>query len=290
MVTTTFVSLIISFIVLLGFSAYYSGRREKFSANILLVIISYFQGMILALVFFSSTIFDLFLYSIVLAIGYYLIFSRISMIFDFIKYKLTTEPQNIRFTPNIDLIKNIATLWGIPESNIHISTYTGEKSDTAFRKMSLKFIDIYIGENFLKSLTNDELIFTLSHEVAHTKVLRYNAYPFIFLMIYAIIGWIICLMLIISGYFMIVEFFIVTLILYIIGIMATNWLLWKIEYKADELGVIKSKNLNGAISLFEKFSAGPSDYGRILNLIFYTHPLPRDRIENLKNLKIDQIT
>jgi len=176
-------------------------------------------------------------------------------------------------------------LWGLPDNKIHISIYPGE---SVFKKMSFGFIDIYVGDEFLKNNSRNELLFALSHEIGHTKTPRRDsAYPFIFPFVYEIIIIFTWFAILFFGILNIFVYFIAILILFIIGIMISNYLAWRLEFKADELGLIKSKNLNGAISLFEKFFESQKDYGQILNLIFYDHPLPRDRIKHFKEIKLE---
>jgi Zn-dependent protease with chaperone function len=282
---TSVVILTFSFISLVIFSIFYAGKREYLGANIMLVILSYFQGLILAVIFYSDNINFLFLTSILFGIYYYLLLSKLSMLFEFARYKLKNKTPA---TLDADLTEAIAMLWGLPADKIRISIYPGEKSNNVFKKISLRNIDIYVGEEFLKNFSRDELTFALSHEVAHTKISRLDsAYPFIFPTVYEFISIGIFFGLVVSGFLNIPVFFMTILVLFISGILIVNHLTWRIEVKADELGLIKSKNLNNAISLFEKFFESQKDYGQILNLIFYDHPLPRDRIKHLKKIKLE---
>ena len=270
---------IICFIGLVLASIYYVSKRKFFYAKIMLVILSYAQGLLLAIIFYSDTIFNLFTVAILIGIFYYLAMSRLSMLFEFVIQKLFRKIQSAQ---NIELTNEIAMLWQIPAEKIQISIYPGKNSDNAFRKLSFHNVDIYLGENFLKSVNKDELLFTLSHEVAHTKTIRYFLYPMIFSILYVFVCLIILVLLLVSGFFNVPAFFIFSIILFIIGIMIINYFSWLNEYKADELGLIKLKKIDGAISLFNKFSEHQKNYGIVINLIFYDHPHPEYRIERLK--------
>ena len=274
-------TLIIGFLVLLICSIGYSGKKQYLGANLMLVFVSYAQGVILAILFYSDTIFNLFSTSILLGIVYYLLLSRFTMLFEFAVYKLTRKTPA---TLDPELTKTIARFWGIPEDKIHISIYIGEKSNNAFRKASFRFVDIYVGDEFRKNVSNDEMIFTLSHEVAHTRNHRDFAYPFVFAFVYGLLSNAICLALILTGILNVPVFFAVTVVLFIGGIIAINYLSWRMEFKADRLGAMKTLNPKGGIDLLKRFSASQIDRGTILNLIFYDHPLPRDRIIRLQNL------
>lgn len=272
---------IFCFIGLVLASIYFVSQRELFYAKLMLVILSYAQGLLLALIFYSDTIFNLFTTAILFGIFYYLTISRLSMLFEFVIQKLFRKIQS---SPNIELTNEIATLWQIPVEKIQISIYPGDNSDNAFRKLSFSNVDIYLGEKFLKKVNKDELLFTLSHEVAHTKIIRYFFYPMIFSTLYIFVCFFILVFMLLSGFFSVPAFFTFSIILFIIGIMIINYFSWLNEYKADELGLIKSKKIYGAISLFKKFSDRQKNYGIVVNLIFYDHPNPEYRIERLKKI------
>jgi Zn-dependent protease with chaperone function len=274
---------IFSFIFFFICSIYFVSVRKSFFGKIMLVILSYVQGLILAIIFYSDTIFNLFTAAILFGIFYYILISKLSMLFEFLIQKIFKKIQS---SPNNELINEIATMWQTPTKKIQISTYPGENSDNAFRKLSLSTVDIYIGEIFLNKVNKDELLFTLSHEVAHTKTFWYIIYPVIFAVIYDIVC-LICLVFLLSvGLFNVPIFFIFSIILFIIGIMIINYFSWLNEYKADELGLIKSKKIDAAISLFSGFLERQKNYGIVINLIFYDHPNPEYRIEKLKKISL----
>lgn len=272
---------IICFIIIFIISLYYISLRKSFFGKIMLVILSYVQGLLLAITFYSDTIFNLFLASILFGIFYYLLISRLSMLSEFVIQKIFKKIQS---SPNLELTQEIATIWQIPAKNIKISVYPGENSDNAFRKLSFRIVDIYLGEIFLKKVNKDELLFTLSHEVAHTKTFRYFCYPMIFSILYGFVCIFILFILLVFGIFNVPVFFISSIFLFIIGIMIINYFSWLNEYKADELGLIKSKRIDGAISLMNKFLERQKNYGIVINLIFYDHPNPEYRIEKLKKI------
>jgi Zn-dependent protease with chaperone function len=191
---------------------------------------------------------------------------------------------------NIPLIKEIADIWAIPFEKIKITIYHGSDSNTAFRKVAFTVTDLYIGDQFLINTDEDELKFALSHEIAHSRILKYSLYSIIFPITNVFFCALICLILVSSGIFSIFSFYILTLILYVTGIVVSNYFSWKTEYKADELGFTKTGNLNAAISFFQKYSNFQNNYGQVLNLIFNDHPHPDDRIKHLKNIDLQRIS
>jgi Zn-dependent protease with chaperone function len=252
----------------------------------MLLTISYFQGFLLAIIFTSDNIFNLFSGAVILGVFYYLGLTRLSILLEFLWNKLTKKIVVDKSTQNIELTKEIAALWEIPPGKINISIFPGENSDNAFRKMDLKKIDIYIGEKFLNKVNKEEMKFTLSHEIAHTKTSRYFIYSIVFPILYQILSVILCYGLISIGIFNVPTFFIFSVLLFTLGVMLINYFSWLNECKADELGLIKSKNINGAISLLTKLSEHQKNYGAILNLIFYDHPPTENRINRLKKLNL----
>ena len=251
------------------------------------MFVSYIQGLILSLIFISTDIFNLFSSTILLGLFYYITFIKLSSISDYLKNKLLGSFEDFG---NITLIKEIADIWAIPFEKIKITIYHGSDSNTAFRKFAFNGIDLYIGDQFLTNTEEDELKFALAHEIAHSKILKYSLYSIIFPVMYGGFCFSLCVILVSSGIFSTFSFYILTLVLYVTGIVISNYFSWKTEYKADELGLTKTGNLNAAISFFQKYSNFQNNYGHVLNLILNDHPHPDDRIKHLKNIDLQRIS
>jgi len=241
----------------------------------------------LSLIFISTDIFNLVSSTILLGLFYYITFTKLSSISDYLKNKLLGSFEDFG---NIEFKKEIADIWAIPFEKIKITIYHGSDSNTAFRKFAFNVIDLYIGDKFLINTDEDELKFALSHEIAHSRILKYSLYSIIFPVMYGGFCFFFCLILVSSGIFSIFSFYILTLILYVTEIIVSNYFSWKTEYKADELGLTKTGNLNAAISFFQKYSNFQNNYGHLLNLIFNDHPHPDDRIKHLKNIDLQRIS
>lgn len=135
---------------------------------------------------------------------------------------------------------------------------------------------IVIGEELISKLTIGEKTFVISHEFAHIlekhrrkKSIRF----FIF---------IICLLFIslISNYF-INAYLLISFSIFISGIIGSNLISWQLEYDADRKALQLTKDKNSLESALNKLKEGPHDrdYGVMINLILYDHPLINDRIK-----------
>jgi Zn-dependent protease with chaperone function len=271
---------LIFFIALIGISYYYITKRQWLSGKIGLVLISYVMGLLISVVFFLNNIYDFVMYTIIIGMIYYILITKLSGLIQFSKESVRQDFQKF---DDIELINELIKIWNIPINKLRIRIYKGSN---AFRKISVKFIDVYVGDGLIKAIKREELKFVLSHEIAHTRSKIYMTFPVIFLIIYSLFLYIICNELIINHFLNIQVFFLVTIVLYIFGIMIFNYVLWGIEYKADKLGFLKTQDRENSISLLQKFVQYQPNHGLVLNLIFYDHPQPEDRINRIKNINL----
>jgi hypothetical protein len=267
------------FIFLLFISWKITCHRDKFHNKVGLVTVSFFQGFLLAFLFFSYDITLQFSTMIVIGMMYYMFFTKILMLLDFFKNKST---ENFEKIFNNEIAEYLAKIWSISDDEISLTKFFGKNSWYAYTKMDYKKIDIYFGEVFEKMTTREEKIFTYSHEIAHTKIPQYLlysvGYPVIYLFFCIFFFFILGLFRAENAIILIVF----SIFFYIIGIMGLNFIYWLNEFKADEMGLRKSKNLSAAITLLEKLSVYQDDHGWLLDLIFYDHPSCKIRIRKLK--------
>jgi len=260
-------------------------HRDKFQNKVGLVIVSFFQGFLLALLLFSHNITLLFSTMTVVGMMYYLFFTKILMILDYFKNKST---ENFEKKIDSQITEYLAKIWDITNDEISLTKFFGENTWYAYTKMDCKKIDIYFGEVFEKMTNQEEKIFTYSHEIAHAKIPQYLAYSvgfpvgyfFFCLFFFFILG-----LFRVENVIILIVF---SIFFYIVGIMGLNFIYWLNEFKADEMGLGKSKNLSAAITLLEKLSVYQDDHGWLLDLVFYDHPSCKTRIKRLKMINIPQ--
>jgi Zn-dependent protease with chaperone function len=270
---------IISFILLLFASYYYLTKRHLWEGKIGLVVISYVQGMILGILNNVDNVFVLFSTAVVFGVLYYLLFSKLILLFEFAKNRILGK-----FIAHDDpeLTETMIRLSGLPREQIKISIFAGENSCNAFTALSPKTSNIYVGEKLLEFLTKNELIFVLSHEIAHRKkwwfILIFGFFPLVYLFF--------CLIAIVIitafGFLSVPLYFFLSIVYYLAGIIILNRLSWYSEYSADREGLRISQDLGSAQSMLQKFNETQQDHG-YLNLVFYDHPPLHKRIENLRS-------
>lgn len=276
-ISTIFV--ILGFFIFLGYSYYHLKRKSFWQGQIALVLLSYIQGLILSVLFTSTNIFSIFIWTIIFSIIYYWGFSKFVSLIDLLKSALLKSLPSL---DNPELTDIMIKLWNIPQNKINILTFSGKNSKNAFTPVSFGLIKIFVGEQLINELSRNELIFVLSHEIAHQyhKIFTYclGLFPFV----YIVICWIFIFTVVSMGILNISLFFVFTLILYILGIVIMNKISWLNEYVADKEGLIKTNDFPSAESMLTKILINQKDYG-ILNIVLYDHPPLKERIQNLKN-------
>jgi len=83
--------------------------------------------------------------------------------------------------------------------------------------------------------------------------------------------------------------YIITFILFICGIIGLNLISWYIEYGADKKAIQLTKDFKSfeSASLRVEKNYPTKDYGAVINLIFYTHPLIMNRIKRGKEIYVE---
>jgi len=269
-------------ILLLFASYYYTTKRDLWEGKIGLVLISFVQGLILGVLYNVDNAFVLFATTVVFGVLYYLFFSKLVVLFEFLKNRLL---KTFVAYENNELTETMVKLSGLSTGKINISIYSGNNSRNAFTALSIGTVKIFVGEKLLAELTKNEMIFVLSHEIAHQKNKRFIAIFALFPLVYLIFCGVFIIVITSLGLLSVPLYFILSIIFYILGIIILNKVSWLNEYSADRDGLLMSKDYGSAESMLTKFLLTQKDHG-FLNLVFYDHPPLSSRIENLKKINI----
>jgi Zn-dependent protease with chaperone function len=184
-----------------------------------------------------------------------------------------------------EIIHYIVKIWNLEPEKIKIILYDDGNCPNVHREISNGNLIIHVGKNFLKLVNKSELIFTLSHEVAHFKGRNYQIF-FIFVCLGYIIftcfiGELVSAIVVTNA----IYFVITTFVLYILGLMALHYLSWHEEFSADYYGAEKLKTIQNFEHFFQIKEFVVPDRGLLFDLIFFDHPPSKRRIENILRIK-----
>lgn len=274
------------FLFLVLVSYYYYSKNRKFWGGLFgLILISYLQGILLALIFYRDNYFLLFIVSVFGPIFYYLLFSKfVPLISIGRQMKKSSESK---LYSNEHVYSQCTKIWNIPKEKCLIRVFSGENSFNALTNIySLKF-NILIGEKLIEALNDEEILFLISHEIAHKfKPFRNIAFRILFLILYIVICYLVALSLIAFKIASINTFFISGIFLFLIGVIFLNYIQWIDEYSADRKAVQTTNNIESAVTAFQKISDGKNktNHCMILELIISDHPITDSRISKIKEL------
>lgn len=281
---------LVIFIILLLISKYSLEQTSSRFWITLFLIISYVQGIIFALTFdIPIKFFDYFEnmfvpipVSIMFGIFYFLLFFSIVNIFKVYSNKSNEKFEDFADNEARDYIANI---WNMPTEQIKINIYDDGDCPNVQREIYEGKLVIYVGKNFLKLVKKSELLFALSHEVAHFKGHDYRFvfcfFCFLYIVFTCIISQLIVSMVALNAF----SFMIITFILFIVGLMTINYLRWHEEYSADYNGGAKIKDIQNFESFFRINELVQNDHGLLTDLIFFDHPSSERRLKNIQKLK-----
>jgi hypothetical protein len=284
----TFLKWLFCFVILILISKYAIDRvplSRKWAY--LFLIVSYVQGLLFSLTFkipinFFPDLFTPIPVAVMFSIFYFLLF--LAMLKIFAVFSNESKNQSEDCVDN-DTINYILDVWNLKSDQIKIIIYDDGDCPGVHREISKGNLIIHVGKNFLKLINKSELIFTLSHEVAHFKGRDYR-----FLFIIVSMGYIIFICLIgqlISAIIVssVVYFVITTFIFYILGLMAIHYLSWHEEFSADYYGAKKIQTIQNFESIFQIKEFFQHDHGLLFDLIFFDHPSSDRRIKNILKIK-----
>ncbi|WP_456475698.1 M48 family metallopeptidase [Candidatus Pyrohabitans sp.] len=272
------------FIILLVITFCYARTKRFGERNFGLIITSFLQGIVLSLIFNEL------LLAPIWALMYYLFSLYFWNVIFMIKSALKKHEDYI----DNELIQSLKNIPEFRKLKFKLKKYTGSNSLNANVLPPIPFISdsyqISLGEKLISKFTLEEKKFVLAHEVSHA--LKKHVLIKIFLMFLLII--VIALISIKLNVFVankiekyLVQFYyLITFSLFLIGIIGINLISWYIEYDADKKALQLTKDLKSLEAAFLKFDKNylTKDYGLIINLIVYTHPLVKNRIKKAEQL------
>lgn len=277
------IQFILTFIFILFGTLYYIKSKSFEEKNIGLIITSFVQGLVLSVMFPKYL-----LLAPILALLYYVIFYNIWSL-KFLLKSPKLEPYNDKA-----LIGSLKEIPEISHIKFNLRKYSGEKSLNANVIPPIPLLSseykISFGEDLISKFTLEEKMIVLAHEVGHAlnkhifkKVIMQST--LIFVLGFISFG----MNLIVLNYFK--DYFIyfdstATLILLLVGIIGINMISWHVEYDADKMAIQLTNDIKSFESTFMKFGEDNHDknYGKILNLLVYSHPLLHNRIKRAKKI------
>jgi len=266
------------FIVLLLISVYSLKQTFSFIWLTLFLLISYIQAVFFVFTFKIISI----PLAVIFGVFYFLLIQAIMKM-----HKIYSKESMGKFEEfaNNKLRDRLATIWNSSIEEIKLIIFDDGDCPNVYRELKNGIILIYVGKNFMKVLNKDQLLFVLSHEVAHCKkespILVFCISFFIYIIFLYVINQIVPMAILLNQIF----FLVLTFFLFIIGIMGYNFLSWRNEYIADYYGGLKINDIRTVESFFQVDSMYQKDRGLFVDLIFLDHPSNNRRLKNLQKLK-----
>ena len=281
---------VITFVVLLLLSKYAIDQMPSKLWITFFLVTSYLQGVIFAFTFnipikFFEYFKDMFIpipVSVMFGIFYFILF--LALLDIFYTFSNTREEQ-LEDLPDNEVRNYISNIWNMPPEQIKLVSYDDDNSPNVKRQKSKGNLIIHIGKNFMKLVNESEMLFVLSHEVAHFKGRNYqlifSSICFLYIVFTCIVSQLIVSMMILNT----ISFIIVTFILFIVGLMSVHYVQWHDEYSADYNGGAKLKDVQNFESFFQIERLIQIDNGLLCDLIFFDHPSSARRLKNIQKLK-----
>lgn len=277
------INLVVAFLILFACTIYYTRSKSFEERNIVLVVTSFVQGLLL------SVIFPIYLLSAsTLALFYYIIFSYFRNIVFIFKSKKLEEYSDEKL---VQALRKIPEIKNLP---FKLRKYSGKNSLNANVMPPIPFTSknyqISFGDELISKLTLEEKVVVLAHEIGHALKKQGLLTSFsLFLIILGLYLLSIRLNLLVLTYaktYFVLFDYIITFILFISGIIGINLISWYSEYDADKKAIGLTRDIKNFESAFLKLGGGHpnKDYGIVINLIVYTHPLLKNRIKRGKDI------
>jgi Zn-dependent protease with chaperone function len=281
---------VIAFIALLLISKYAIEQMPSWFWITLFLIISYVQGIIFVFTFnIPIKFFDYFEnmfvpipVSVMFGIFYFVLFLALLNIY---KTFSNTSKKQFEDLPDNEVKDYIANIWNLPTEQIKIISYDDGNCPNVQREISHGKLVIHVGKNFMKLVNKSEMLFTLSHEVAHFKGHNYQFvfcfFCFLYIVFTCVISQFIVSMMVLNAF----SFILITFILFIVGLMTIHYIQWHEEYSADYNGGTKLKDVQNFESFFQINELVQNDHGWFCDLVFFDHPSSKRRLKNIQKLK-----
>ena len=274
---------IILFIIVFFGTLYYIKSKSFEEKNIGLIITSFVQGLVLSVMFPKYL-----LLAPILAILYYVIFYNIWSL-KFLLKSPKLEPYNDKA-----LIESLKEIPEISHIKFNLRKYSGEKSLNANVIPPIPLLSseykISFGEDLISKFTLEEKMIVLAHEVGHAlnkHILKKVIMQFILIFVLGFTSF--GMNLIVLNCFKSCFIYYnstATFILLLVGIIGINTISWYVEYDADKMAIQLTNDIKNFESAFLKFDEDYhyKNYGKILNLLVYSHPLLHNRIKRIKEI------
>lgn len=274
---------IILFIIVFFGTLYYIKSKSFEEKNIGLIITSFVQGLVLSVMFPKYL-----LLAPILALLYYVIFYNIWSL-KFLLKSPKLEPYNDKA-----LIGSLKEIPEISHIKFNLRKYSGEKSLNANVIPPIPLLSseykISFGEDLISKFTLEEKMIVLAHEVGHAlnkHILKKGIMQsiLIFVLGFASFGMNLIVLNHFKSYFIYFDYT-ATFILLLVGIIGINTISWYVEYDADKMAIQLTNDIKNFESAFLKFDEDDhyKNYGKILNLLVYSHPLLHNRIKKVKEI------
>jgi len=261
-------------------------NKKFWGAGIGLIVVSYLQGILISALY-SDTYLVFFSVSVLVAILYYLLSINLLKIIINLKSKRSPKTEGYK---DSNVLSQLERIWGLILKDYTIKVYSGENSSGAFTTPLSRTKEILIGEKLKEKLNAEEIIFVISHEVAHHNVgsKKYSYFGILFLVIYPIPCIIFAELLIYLNIENIYISFATTGVLFILGVVIWNYSSCKNEFMADILAVRKTKDKVNAISSLRKIAETLEEkkVNKLVHLLTNDHPSIEDRILKINAEKV----
>lgn len=283
-ITDVQIKLLLSFILIFIITLYYINSKSFKEKNIGLIFTSFIQGLLLSVIF-PRYVF----YAPIIALVYYVIFYNIwslKFLFKFNKlgpYNDETLIQSLNKFPEISHLK------------FKFRKYSDEKSLNANVMPTIPpFSNEYkisFGEKLISRFTLEEKIVVSAHEISHIlkrHILVQGILQSVLFVVLALVslGFNLIVLIYLKNYFVYFDYAI-TLIVLLAGIIGINIISWRNEYDANKMAILLTKDITNFESAYLKLDDEKyhnKDYGTIINLLVYSHPLLVNRIKRAKEI------
>lgn len=269
-------SLWFAFFILALITIYYSNRSKHFEErNLIQLFVSFLQGVIIVLIFPKY-----FQFASIFALVYYFIsINTIKML------KLTSGKHEDYIDEELN--HELKKISEIKNFKFSFKKYSSENSMNAYVFLPKKLI--FLGDELISKLTIAEKMFVISHEIGHILEKDSIKNPIKCFVVVIILG-----LISIISYPVVIElnesyvYLLINLMIFISGIIGLNYIMWHSEYNADKKALQLTNDKKSLESAFTKLKERSynKDYGMIINLIVYDHPLTKDRI--IRSEKLNQ--
>jgi len=280
------------FLIILLFTFFYS-ISSKSKSNFFLLLFSFLQGFILTFIY--AEVYNKPLTEVLVAIPlfsatYYLLIRQIP----YLIITLLSQRKKEDYKDEV-LLNWLNTIEKLRNKKLILTKYAGPRSLNAFfigiPIPFFKKINIVIGQKLIDIFNTKQRIVVIAHEVSHYLKKHILKRYLIFVILTIVIEFIflflsefIVFKLTAPSEIITIIFFFAGLLFYLCIIIVFNAISWYVEFNADKNSLILTKDLINFEKVFEVFirEIPMKDYGRLLNLILYDHPLTENRIQKGK--------